>query len=202
MNGGTVLLFGGTFAPPHRGHVNAVEAARDYFAPDRIMIMPTSTPPHKVRDSVDTPEVRLEMCRAAFGHIENCEVSSYEIDRGGISYTVDTLEYLHGKFEKILLLCGSDMLLTLDKWRKAERIFSLASIVCMPRYDDDIESLLGKKKEYEDNFGADVTVIQSDILVLSSTEVRRLIADGGDLSAILPDGVESIIKRDGLYSGE
>jgi len=196
------LLFGGTFAPPHFGHVNAVEAAQEYFRPDRILIMPTAEPPHKIRDAVDTPEVRLEMCRAAFGHIEHCEVSSYEIDRGGISYTVDTLEYLHGRYKKILLLCGSDMLLTLDKWKNAERIFALASIVCMPRYDDDIKSLLSKKAEYEENFGADVTVIESDILVLSSTKVRKLIADGSDLSAILPAGVVNIIKRDGLYSGE
>ena len=199
---GTALLFGGTFAPPHCGHVNAVKTAAEHLHPDSVIIMPTATPPHKVRDSVDTPEVRLEMCRAAFGEISGCQVSSFEIDKGGVSYTVDTLEYLKTEYGKIYLLCGSDMLMTLDRWYRSERIFELASVVCMPRYDDDIASLLEKKKAYEENFSAEVTVIESDILVMSSTEVRRKIASGESLEGILPEGVVRIIKRDDLYGGE
>ena len=196
---GTVLLFGGTFAPPHCGHVNAVKSAAEHLHPDSIVIMPTAVPPHKVRDSVDTPDVRLEMCRAAFGEIPGCMVSSYEIDKGGVSYTVDTLEYLITQYEKIYLLCGSDMLMTLDRWRKADRIFELASILCMPRYDDDIDSLLAKKKAYEESFGAEVSVIRSDVLVMSSTEVREKIASGESLDGILPDKVAEIIRDSHIF---
>lgn len=195
----TIALFGGTFAPPHLGHVHAVETVLRELNPDRVLIMPTAIPPHKVKVGGDTPEIRLEMCRAAFGQLDKTEVSSYEIDKGGVSYTVETLEHLRNAENKIYLLCGSDMFLTLDSWYRAERIFELASIVCMPRYDSDFERLSAKKRIYEEKFNADVCVIETDALELSSTEVREQIAGGEDLNGFLPEGVIEIIRREKLY---
>ena len=201
MNGKTVILFGGTFAPPHLGHVHAAECAVEALKPDKLLIVPTAIPPHKLKVSVDTPEIRLEMCKAAFGHIEKCEISSFEIEKGGVSYTVDTLEHLNGIFDKIYLLCGSDMFLTLDTWHKAERVFELASMVCVPRCDDDKECIFKKKKEYEERFLADVTIIESDVMEISSTEARGAIAAGKKLADVIPRGVEKIVRRENLYCG-
>ena len=197
-----IALFGGTFAPPHLGHVHAVKTLSEHIDVDRIIIMPTFMPPHKVKVKGDTPELRLEMCRAAFGDIDKAYVSDYEIEKGGVSYTVHTLEHLTSEFENadIFLLCGTDMFLTLNSWFRAERIFSLAKIVCIPRYSENIDFLNVKKQEYEDEFGAEISIIGSDPFEISSTEIRCLITEGGDLSEYLPSGVIEIIRREKLYN--
>ncbi len=197
-----IALFGGTFAPPHLGHVHAVKTLSEHIDVDRIIIMPTFMPPHKVKVKGDTPELRLEMCRAAFGDIDKAYVSDYEIEKGGVSYTVHTLEHLTSEFENadIFLLCGTDMFLTLNSWFRAERIFSLAKIVCIPRYSENIDFLNVKKREYEDEFGAEISIIGSDPFEVSSTEIRCLITEGGDLSEYLPSGVIEIIRREKLYN--
>ena len=116
-------LFGGTFAPPHMGHVKAVKSLLRHVRLDKVLIMPTAIPPHKVKVKGDTPETRLEMCRAAFGGIEKAEISTYEIDKGGLSYSVDTLEHLTKEGRRIFMLCGGDMFKTaLDSTAKGENV--------------------------------------------------------------------------------
>lgn len=198
----TIALFGGTFAPPHLGHVHAAQTLLDKLDVDRLIIMPTAIPPHKSKVGGDTPETRLEMCRAAFGHLPKTEISSYEIEKGGVSYTVRTLEYLRTNENRVYLLCGSDMFLTLDTWFSAERIFELASIVCVPRYDRNYLALMEKKKLYEERYHADILVIGADPFVASSTEIRERIKSGGDLSNLLPEGVIEVIRRKKLYRTE
>lgn len=197
-----IALFGGTFAPPHLGHVHAAETLLNALDIDRLIIMPTAIPPHKNKVSGDTPELRLEMCRAAFGHLPRTEISPYEIEKGGVSYTVRTLEHLRTDENQIFLLCGSDMFLTLDTWFQSERIFELASIVCVPRYDKNFDKLMEKKKTYEERFSADIRVIGADPFVASSTEIREKIASGGDLTKLLPEGVIEVIQREKLYRAE
>lgn len=194
-----IVLFGGTFAPPHLGHVHAVETVLSELDFDRLIIMPTAIPPHKIKAGGDTPKVRLEMCRSAFGNLPKTEISSYEIEKGGVSYTVNTLEYLRTEDNHIYLLCGSDMFLTLDTWFQAERIFKLASIVCVPRYDESFDKLMEKKKSYEKLFSADIEIIGADPFVASSTEIRKRIESRADLTGLLPDGVIEIINREKLY---
>lgn len=194
-------LFGGTFAPPHLGHVHAAQTMLDATDIDRLIIMPTAIPPHKTKAGGDTPELRLEMCREAFGHLPKTEISSYEIEKGGISYTVKTLEHLRTPENRVYLLCGSDMFLTLDTWFQAERIFELSSIVCVPRYDKNFDRLMEKKKSYEERFAADIQIIGADPFVASSTEIREIIASHGDLTKLLPEGVIEVIRREKLYCG-
>jgi len=196
-----IALFGGTFAPPHFGHVHAVQTLLENIDVDRIIIMPTFMPPHKVKVKGDTPELRFEMCRAAFGEIDKVYVSTYEIEKGGVSYTVHTLEHLTEQYDAdIYLLCGTDMFLTLDSWFKAERIFELAKIVCIPRYSESTDLINTKKNEYEVKFGAEVRIIGSDPFELSSTDIRRMISENEDLSQALPCGVTDIIRREKLYN--
>ncbi len=198
-----IALFGGTFAPPHLGHVHAVRTLLDCTEIEEVIVMPTFMPPHKIKVKGDTPELRLEMCESAFGGIRGVTVSDYEIERGGVSYTVHTLEHLTAELDaEIYLLCGSDMFLTLDKWFNAERIFELAHIVCIPRDSQRGDELRTKKAEYEEKFSADIELIGSDPFEVSSTEIRRMITDGEELTDVLPDGVIRIIERENLYSGE
>ena len=192
-------LFGGTFAPPHIGHVKAVKSLLRHVRLDKVLIMPTAIPPHKVKVKGDTPETRLEMCRAAFGGIEKAEISTYEIDKGGLSYSVDTLEHLTTEGRRIFMLCGGDMFKTLPTWYKAERIFELATIVALPRCESEYDELAALVPEYKEKYNAKVRLIRTNPYEISSTEIREMIKNGEDLSKILPAGVIEIIEREKLY---
>ena len=128
-------LYGGTFAPPHLGHVRALTVFLEAVKPDRTLVMPCAIPPNKQKLSVDTPEERYEMCRAAFGEMPGVEISDYEIEKGDVSYTVDTLTHLRRRGREIDLLCGSDVFLTLEQWRRYEEIFRMAVICCCRPFD-------------------------------------------------------------------
>ena len=196
-------LYGGTFSPPHAGHVNAARNFVKFIGLDRLYVMPANIPPHKVVSNPVPTEMRLEMCRRAFGDLPNTMVSDYECMKEGVSYTVDTLRYLSAGSRELYMLCGDDMFLTLDSWRLAGEIFSLTNIVCMRRYDCDGEVLLQKKKEYEEKFGARVIFIDAEALPVSSTEIREMINCGcEDLKKYLDEDVISYININGLYGSE
>lgn len=194
-------LYGGTFAPPHYGHIHAVKTFLDAIPVDRLLVMPTFLPPHKAKAAGDTPEVRLEMCRAAFEGIPGVEVSDYEIRKADVSYTVQTLRHLTCPEREIYLLCGTDMFLTLDKWYQAEEIFRLAHIVCMSRTDDRAEEIRQALEKYRTLYGADCILLKGEPLVLSSSEIRENVREGSPLGDYVPPAVEAILQRDGLYRG-
>ncbi len=195
-----VGLYGGTFSPPHKGHINAAREFERQMCLDLLYIMPANIPPHKAVVNPVPPEVRLEMCRLAFDGISDTEVSDYEISREGVSYTVDTLSYLTERYGKIFMLCGDDMLLTLDKWREPERIFEMAHIVCMRRYETDAQPLLEKADEYRRIFGAEISFIGSAAVPVSSTEIRAMIKNGdGTVGELIVPSVYEYIKENRLY---
>lgn len=194
-------LYGGTFAPPHYGHIHAVKAFLDAIPVDRLLVMPAFLPPHKVKAAGDTPAVRLEMCRAAFGGMPGVEVSDYEIRKADVSYTVQTLQHLTCADREIYLLCGTDMFLTLEKWYRAEEIFRLAHIVCVSRTDDRAEEIRQASEKYKSGYGADCILLEAKPLVLSSTEIRDAVREGRALADFVPPAVEAILHRDGLYRG-
>ena len=196
-------LYGGTFSPPHAGHVNAAHNFIEAIGLDRLYVMPANIPPHKIVTNPIPTEMRLEMCRMAFGDLPNTIVSDYECTKAGVSYTVETLRHLSADSRELYMLCGDDMFLTLDSWRLAEEIFSLTNIVCMRRYNGDGMDLLQKKKEYEEKYGARVIFIDATPLPVSSTEIREMIKSGSeDLCKYLNDDVISYINNNGLYEAD
>ncbi len=192
-------LYGGTFAPPHLGHVHAVQSFLAQIPVEKLLIMPTGTPPHKVKAAGDTPQVRLEMCRAAFGDIPGVEISDYEITKGDVSYTVETLRYLTSPGRQIFLLCGTDMFLTLDRWFQAWDIFALAEIVCVARTADKEEEVRLTGERYRREYGKNCLFLTGEVLELSSTDIRDAIKSGTTLTKFVPVGVEEVIRRDRLY---
>ncbi len=193
-------LYGGTFSPPHAGHVNAARNFVESVGLDKLYVMPANIPPHKVVSNPIPTEMRLEMCRYAFGAVPNVVVSDYECTKAGVSYTVETLRHLSEESAELYMLCGDDMFLTLDTWRLSEEIFSLATIVCMRRYDGDGDALFKKKTEYEEKYGARVIFIDAEALPVSSTEIREMIKNGcEDAEKYLDGDVISYINENGLY---
>lgn len=195
-------IYGGTFSPPHRGHVAAARAFMEQMWLDFLYVIPTATPPHKTVNAPVSAEDRLAMCRAAFAGIEGVYVSDLEIRRGGTSYTVDTLRELAGEDRRLFLLCGTDMMLTLDRWREAEEIFCLCYPVYVRREASDPRldaQIVQKIEEYNRRYGRIVRRIVTEPIEISSTELRDAIREGRDVTPWLPPMVETYIRDKHLY---
>ena len=194
-------IYGGTFSPVHNGHVQAARAFMQQMWLDILYVIPTGITPHKAMDGGATAADRLEMCRLAFADTEGVVVSDMEMRREGKSYTVDTLRELYNPEHRLFFLMGTDMLLTLDKWREPEEIFRLCYPVYIRREADASldDVIVGKIADYHARFGKVVRRIVADPIEISSEEIRRRIADGRSVDDILPDAVARYIKERRLY---
>ena len=194
-------IYGGTFSPPHLGHVKAAEEFFKQMELDLLYIIPTAVPPHKQLDAGDDPRHRLAMCELAFAGMERVIVSDMEIARGGKSYTVDTLRALTDEDRRLFLLVGTDMMLTLDRWREAEEIFRLCYPVYMRRENDPVieGQIIAKNSEYLAKFGKIVRRIPMEFVDVSSTAVRERVRAGGSLADLVPEAVAAYIAKEGLY---
>ena len=193
-------IFGGSFNPIHNGHIQLARAFIDRLSLDRVLIVPTFVPPHKSGAKMADSGSRLEMCRIALENVPKIEVSDIEIRRGGASFTYLTLEELHALYpeDELFLITGADMFLSIEGWRNPETIFSLATICGVPRNDSDIGELM-RHSERLRALGAKTEVFDAGIMTVSSTEVRRRVRSGGDISELVPPGVRDYIYKNGLY---
>lgn len=196
-----IVMFGGSFNPPHKGHRSAARAAAKALRPDRLLIVPDHLPPHKeLAAGSPTPEQRLELCRRCFGDIPGAEISDLELRRGGRSYTSDTLRELAERYPgaDLTLLVGTDMLLSLETWHEAEYILRHARIRAFPRAGGDRAALRDKAAQLCRDYGADVAVLDMKPLPAASTDIRAALAAGGG-TELLTDRVYGEIVRRRLY---
>ena len=196
-----VGIYGGTFSPVHNGHVAAAKAFMEQMWLDILYVIPTGVTPHKDMKGDATASDRLEMCRLAFGGMEGVIVSDLEMRREGKSYTVDTLRELYDPDGRLFLLMGTDMLMTLDKWREPDEIFHL----CYPVYvrretDGELDApIVEKIKSYQEKYGKVVRRIVTPAIELSSTDVRAAVAEGFPIEGAVPPAVADYIHTHGLY---
>lgn len=197
-------LFGGSFDPVHLGHLNAVDSLLSAVPEiSRVIIMPAAVSPFKTDKSpAASAEQRLEMCRRTFADNPKCDISDHEIREEGPSYTVNTLEYLRGKYpeEKILLTLGSDSLKTLPMWYRFEDIVKLADIAAVSRSEKDSENIDRYAEEVR-KLGGRVTLIRTEPFEISSSEIRRKIAENEDISLYLDKNTAEYIKEHAIYRG-
>lgn len=194
-------IYGGTFNPPHKGHICAVNEAIAGMDLGLVIVIPALDPPHKkLPEQVPTPEERFEMARLAFGDIKNVIVSDMEISRDRISFTVDTLRELRLSYphDEFWLIVGSDMFLTLHTWRSAEEIFSMCGICALSRESGNDADLRDQAAFLHDRYGAVSRIMENRIVELSSTDVRKAVGDG-EASDMVPGCVLEYIKDHGLY---
>lgn len=194
-------IYGGTFAPPHEGHIKAARHFIKCAKLDELLITVTYTPPHKQVKGDADPYQRLEMARLAFGKIKKAVVSDYEIEKKGVSYTKDTLCHFKTEENELFLLVGDDMFLTLDEWKSPDEIFALCTVVCFPRDDDGQipEKIQAKKKEYEEKFSARIMTPVYPVYEMSSTEIRDDVKNGRSIAKKVPKEVREYIDEHGLY---
>ncbi|HKY98225.1 MAG TPA: nicotinate-nucleotide adenylyltransferase [Gemmatimonadaceae bacterium] len=183
-------VLGGSFNPPHIGHLVIASDAFESLELDKLLVVPAALNPLKQHDkTAPTPHERLEMARMTFGGDPRFEVSAMEIERGGLSYTVDTLEALAAENPEaeIVLLLGVDAVKSLDRWKKPERIRELASLAMLSRGDDDLDVPRDVKR---------VTTRRIDV---SSTEIRERLGKGLPVRGFVAESVERFISAAKLY---
>lgn len=197
-----VGIYGGTFSPVHSGHVAAARAFMEQMWLDILYVIPAGIPPHKTMEGDATPAQRLDMCRLAFVGMEGVIVSDLEIRRAGKSYTVDTLRELYDPAGRLFLLMGTDMLLTLDRWREPEEIFRLSYPVYIRRENDTTldATIVQKITDYQNAYGKVVRRIVAPAIELSSTDIREAIASGASIDRLVPPAVADYIRANGLYA--
>ena len=197
-------IFGGTFDPPHLGHIGACQAFLDSVELDCLYVMPAYIPPHKAVLSGTDANSRLDMARIAFGNLsEKIIVSDLEYKRDKKSYTAHTLQYFKDAYNDIdiYFLCGTDMILTMDSWYCPEYIFKNAKIVYVRRENDpEITKQIDLKcKQYVKKFNAEVLPLKLEVLEISSSEIRAAIEQNEDLTQFLSKEIIDYIKDNKLY---
>ena len=195
-----VGILGGTFNPPHLAHLVCASEARSQLGLERVVLIPTGVPPHKPMEQEPGAAHRLEMCRlAADGHRDWLTVSSIEVDRGGPSYTADTLREIHASQpgDELTFIVGGDMAWSLPSWREPEAILGLASVAVAERAGARREEVRTRLDAMAG--AARITYIDVPRLDISSSALRRRVREGRPLDYLVPDPVADYIEQRRLY---
>ena len=191
----SIALFGGSFNPPHIGHLAVAEACADAAGLDRVLWMPAATAPHKQDDpSLASAEDRLAMVQRAIEGNPRFEASDLEIRRGGVSYTLETIRQLADLYpgEDLALILGGDSLSYFPSWRSPRQILELARLITYQRPGSELADAPDWVREK-------TTVVDGLPLHLSSTHIRSRIARGQTVRYLIPEPVRQLVADRGLY---
>lgn len=185
-------VFGGTFNPPHLGHQRLVRRFADRLSLSEVLIIPTYIPPHKRANELASSGERLEMCRLMFSGDSRFRVSSIEIDRGGKSYTYDTLKELKRIYpdDRLYLIVGSDMLRSFCSWHRPDDILKLCTVCAAARDSGGVPPNISHKVIFDD----------MEPLLISSTAIREMAGKNGDITGLVGEAVAGYISQRGLYA--
>ena len=194
-----VGILGGTFDPPHIGHLLVAVDAVEQLALDRLRFVPNGSQPLKVGSVTAGPAARLAMTRLLAGDDARFEVDPIEIDRGGLSYTVDTLAAFASRQpdDRLFLLVGADVLDSFHQWREPDRVARLAQLVVLRR-GGQADGLPESARGAADAGDAPI-FLETRRLDVSSTEIRDRVRAGKSIRGFVPDSVADYIAANGLY---
>ncbi len=200
----TDLIFGGSFNPPHLGHLIVAQDALEFCRAKKVLFVPANLQPLKGKLEIPA-ELRLELLKAAVSDNDRFYVWDVEIKRGGISYTVDTLRfYVETYKRKPFLLVGDDSFLSFHLWKDFEEILNLSRIIVAKRETENrhlIEYSLGRLKLKRDdisfgfNESAKICVMSTRVIQISSSEIRKRLKEGRSVRYLVPQKVEEILKK-------
>ena len=195
-----VGILGGTFNPPHLGHLVCASEAAEQLRLDRVLLTPVAVPPHKQPDAEPGPALRLELCRLAVAGDERLGVCDVEVMRGGPSYTVDTLrELLENDPENDLtFILGGDIALGLPAWREPKSVLGLASLAIAER-SGAIRADIAERLDDAFPGAASLEFFDMPRIDISSSDVRRRVARSRSIRYLVPDPVADRIALEGLY---
>jgi nicotinate-nucleotide adenylyltransferase len=185
-------VMGGTFDPIHVGHLVTAEEALHQFALDEVVFVPTGRPWMKEHDVVASADDRYAMTATGVEPEPRFHVSRLEVDRGGSTYTVDTLRALRDEVPgaELFFITGADAMLEIMRWKEPETVFDLAHFIAATRPGYDVATF---------DAMPDVTVMRIPALAISSTDIRARVHEGRPIRFLVPEGVEAHIRAAGLY---
>lgn len=185
-------VLGGTFDPIHQGHLAAASEVCAQLGLDKVLVTPTWSQPFKAGVGSASPEHRLAMCELACAEDPRFDVSAVDIERGGVTYTVDTLVDLHALHPQteLFFITGADALARLDEWKDPDRLQELATFVGVTR----------PGHEFRES-GRPHILVEAPALAISSTDVRRRVRAGRPIRYLVPQQVADYIEANGLYYG-
>lgn len=184
-------LFGGSFDPIHNGHILSSLAIKEKRDLEKIIFIPCHISPHKLEGGHSSPEDRMNLVNLAISNIPYFEVSDYEIEKGEISFTIDTVRHFKEMYEEIDLIIGYDNLLVFDEWKDPDELVKLVNLVVLKRKTD-----LGEKMN---RFFAYANFVDTPVIPISSTEIRERIRKLLPVNYFVPDKVLTYIKNNNLY---
>ena len=196
---GHIGILGGTFNPPHMGHLVMAQEALDQLGLDRVVFMPVAVPPHKEAREDPGGKARVALCRLAVEDDERFAVSDLEVRRGGASYTVDTLRELHELEPEhdLTFIVGGDMAQSLPAWREPEAVLALARLAVAEREGVNREDVARRLEPLHN--GDRVVFFDMPRIDISSSAIRRRVAEGRSILYLVPDAVAEAIAARDLY---
>jgi len=207
INGGVILkigIMGGTFDPIHFGHLIMAEYARETLDLDKVIFVPTGIHPLKVNKAISPSHIRVEMISLAIESNSCFEVSTIEIDKEGISYTIDTLRLLKGKYKssELYFILGTDILFEIEKWKDFRQLSRICKLVLFHRAGDTDSIVEDKIRQLKMQYGLKFEKIESPKIEISSTEIRNRVFNNKSIKYMLPQNVEEYIAGNNLYKGD
>jgi nicotinate-nucleotide adenylyltransferase len=197
-------VLGGTFDPVHAGHIFVAEEARIRLSLDRVLFVPAGNPWLKVNHEITPAHHRVEMVRLAIAKHSHFQLCTAEVERGGPSYTVDTLDGLRKKydFEDLFLLLGLDSFVELPQWKDAARLVTMCRLVVVPRYGSNLPELGEVARQLGGVSAENVVILDSPMIGISSSGIRDRVSKGLPIDYLVPGEVERYIIAHGLYRRE
>lgn len=198
-----VGIMGGTFDPVHYGHLVTAEGARSGFELDQVLFMPSGRPPHKTTKQVSSSEDRYMMTVLATLTNPYFEVSRIDIDREGISYTIDTLRILrqqYGPDAELFFITGADAIFEIMGWKDSDEYLKIAQFIAATRPGFSLEELPVATQKWVGQHQERFHVLRVPAMAISSTEIRERVRSGDSIRYLVPEQVDHYIRRHRLYT--
>lgn len=192
-------ILGGTFNPIHLAHLYIAYEAKSQLNLDKVIFIPTGNPPHKKDKKILEASLRYNMVYEAIKNYEDFEISKYEVEKEGYSYTFETLKHFKAKDNELYFITGADCLMDIEKWKNPEEIFRLSRFVVFNRAGYNEENLKIQKNKIEEKFNTNIDFLDIIDLEISSSMIRERINDGKRVDFFLSKEVLSYIQENNIY---
>lgn len=194
-------IFGGTFDPIHNGHLYIAYEAKKQLGLDKIIFVPSGTPPHKNVTNVTEADIRFKMVSMAISHYEYFDIDDYEIKKEGRSYTCETLKHYKDTYDdtKLYFIVGADSLINIDTWKNVNEIVSYSTLTVFKRPGFSVDKILKKKEELKERYNHNVIFFDTLDLDISSTDIKQRIKNNERVDFFMERDILEFIKKRNLY---
>lgn len=198
-------IMGGTFDPIHKGHIMLGEYAKKLYQLDKIWFMPNGNPPHKLNSKIESQtNHRVKMVELAIQDKEDFEIQLYEVKRTEVNYSYLTMEHFNEIYpnDKFYFIIGADSLFAFETWKNPDRLVKTCTILAAYRDGKNTTEMKEQIMYLNDKYGADIVLLNTPDVDISSSDIRRMIKNHEDISELVPESVFSYIQSNNLFRDE